>query len=288
MMETYTKIKTTIELYSNSEFGTLKEVLLCPPKFMKIREVINETQKHYLNENIDTNLAGRQHQHLLETLQQHEIQTHLLAAHPELPEQVFTRDIGFTIGDTLFAAQMKRKIRQGESKSFQLWLEQHGIQAVDMNDEIEGGDVIVDGNAVWVGLSNRTTKQAIEELRSHLPNYDIKELKFDPAYLHLDCVFQPISHKKALCYPPAFTADTLELIQNQFELIEVDKEEQFTLATNVLSIGEKKIISLTLNKKTNEQLRQHGFNVIPIDISEIIKSGGSFRCVTLPLKRLRV
>jgi len=32
-------------------------------------------------------------------------------------------------------------------------------------------------------------------------------------------------------------------------------------------------------------LRNHGFEVIEVDITEIIKSGGSFRCCTLPIER---
>ena len=68
-------------------------------------------------------------------------------------------------------------------------------------------------------------------------------------------------------------------------MIEVTDEEAFTLGTNVLSIGDKKIISLPVNKKVNEELEKRGFEVIEVDLTEIIKSGGSFRCCTLPIER---
>jgi N-dimethylarginine dimethylaminohydrolase len=53
----------------------------------------------------------------------------------------------------------------------------------------------------------------------------------------------------------------------------------------VLCIGNKKILSLPINKQVNQNLRNRGFEVIEVDISEIIKSGGSFRCCTLPILR---
>jgi N-dimethylarginine dimethylaminohydrolase len=75
-------------------------------------------------------------------------------------------------------------------------------------------------------------------------------------------------------------------LEQQYHLIDVSEEEQFTLATNVLSIGNKKIVALPLNKHTNQKIKEAGFSIIEVDLSEIIKSGGAFRCVTLPLYRL--
>lgn len=70
-------------------------------------------------------------------------------------------------------------------------------------------------------------------------------------------------------------------------LVKVTEEEQFQLGTNVLSIGNKRVLSLPVNGKVNKQLRNRGFQVIEVDITEIIKSGGSFRCCTLPITRER-
>ena len=57
------------------------------------------------------------------------------------------------------------------------------------------------------------------------------------------------------------------------------------MGPNVLSIGDGKIISLTQNKELNRRIAAEGFTVQEVDLSEIIKSGGSFRCCTLPLIR---
>jgi len=70
-----------------------------------------------------------------------------------------------------------------------------------------------------------------------------------------------------------------------YDLIDVTEEEQFTLGTNVLSIGQKQIISMPTNQQVNSALRTRGYHVIEVAFDEIIKSGGSFRCCTLPVLR---
>lgn len=40
----------------------------------------------------------------------------------------------------------------------------------------------------------------------------------------------------------------------------------------MLGIGNKKVLSLPVNKQVNKQLRNRGFEVIEVDITEIIKS----------------
>lgn len=280
-----TKNKTAHEIYCDSEYGTLLEVLLCSPRHMKIRDVINETQKHYASENIDADIACRQHDHLLQVLQSRGIKTHLLEAKPEFPEQVFTRDIGFAIHDKLFMAKLKQEIRQGEREMFKHWLQKNDIKAIELANDIEGGDVIVDGLDVWIGVGDRTSSSAAAELQSLLPGCRIYEVKFDPSYLHLDCVFQPISSEEALLFPSAFPPEAKDLLYSKYKPIEVDREEQFTLGTNVLSIGKRTVISMPNNEKVNSKLRQKGYHVIEVELSEIMKSGGAFRCITLPLKR---
>ena len=44
-----------------TEYGTLQRVIVCEPKYMEIQEVINEVQEQYKNDNIDRELATKQH-----------------------------------------------------------------------------------------------------------------------------------------------------------------------------------------------------------------------------------
>ncbi|MGO4886353.1 dimethylarginine dimethylaminohydrolase family protein [Anaerobacillus sp. MEB173] len=279
-------LKDKPKTFCSSEYDKLKRVILCEPQYMTIKDMINETQKHFKDEGIHIKLAMEQHKQLVSTLRSHDVEVILLPAQQRFPEQVFTRDIGFTLGQTIFVADMAADIRQGEEDVLKEWLEEEKISYYNLvGDEIEGGDVIIDRNKIFIGESDRTNKKAIEHMRSLLPSYEVITIPFTEKYLHLDCVFNIISPHEALYFPAAFTNKEQEILKYHYDLIEVSEEEQFTLGTNVLSLGDKRILSLPVNINVNAQLRQRGFNVIEVDITEIIKSGGSFRCCTLPLVR---
>jgi N-dimethylarginine dimethylaminohydrolase len=281
-----TNEKELHETYVFSEYDTLKRVILCQPQYMAIREVINETQKKFKDEGIHIERAVEQHDELVKTLRNHGVEVILLPYHKKYPEQVFTRDIGFTLGQTIFVAHMASEIRKGEENVFKQWLEDEEISYYNlMDDLIEGGDVIIDRDTIYVGLSNRTNKKAADHLQSLLTNFEVIAIPFKAKYLHLDCVFNVVSSDTALVYREALTKEDLDLFESRYDLVEVTEEEQFTLGTNVLCIGYKKVLSVPVNKKVNKQLRSKGFEVIEVDITEIIKSGGSFRCCTLPILR---
>ena len=269
-----------------TEYDPLDEVILCEPIYMRIDEAINDIQLHFEKENINQDIATKQHRMLVKTLKDYNIDVRLLPAFHEFPEQVFTRDIGFVIDQTLYVASLKRTIRQGEQQVLKRELEKKQIPFNEIQSgTIEGGDVIVEQGMLFVGESSRTSRESVKQLSTAHPDRTIHIIRFDEKYLHLDCVFNPVSRNMALIYREAISPDSVKILEQHYQLIEVTKEEQFTLATNVLSIGHNKVIGLPQNIRANAKLREAGFTVIEVDFSEIIKSGGSFRCITLPIRR---
>lgn len=269
----------------NTEYDTLLRVILCQPKFMAIDEVINDVQKQYEDENINVELAMKQHKEFEELLKKHGVEVIKLPSSEQFPEQVFTRDIGFTVGDDIFVAEMASDIRKGEEDVLEGWLEEEDISYLTTTNRVEGGDVIVDRSKVYVGVSSRTSNEAIQKLKVDLPQHEIIKVPFNEKYLHLDCVFNILSPEVGLIFPKALDEKTVEMLSKSYKLIEVSEEEQFSMGTNVLSIGQGKVFSLPQNANVNEAMRSHGFEVIEVDFSEIIKSGGSFRCCSMPLNR---
>ncbi|MEK4081837.1 dimethylarginine dimethylaminohydrolase family protein [Solibacillus sp. FSL K6-1126] len=269
-----------------SEYGILKQVVLCEPEYMEIKEVINDVQKKYEDDNIDQELAVKQHRNFEQALRNAGVEIIKLPPSKDHPEQVFTRDIGFTIGNHLFVSEMANPIRQGEEEVLAQWLSNNKIAYKNLSlHSIEGGDVIVDGNRVFVGISDRTCKKAIQNLQKELPDYEIIPIPFNPKYLHLDCVFNILSSEDALIFPEAFEPKIVNLLSSMYHLIEVSETEQFSMGTNVLSIGQNRVLSLPVNRDVNYQMKQHGYEVLEVDFSEIIKSGGSFRCCSMPILR---
>ncbi|MCT2534408.1 arginine deiminase family protein [Aquibacillus koreensis] len=280
--------KGTQQVASYHEYDVLQKVIVCSPEYMRIGKVINETQKHYQDENIDEKRATEQHDQFVKAMQDNGIEVIAIKSQEELHEQVFTRDIGFCIGDQLFTAAMGSDIRAPEVDALQSVLKQHNFPFRPFTEKsIEGGDVIIDDDLVWVGISERTTYEAADALQALLPSHKVMYLPIAERILHLDCCFNVIGPKTALIYSPALTDDDLKKVSQYYDLIEVSKEEEFTLGTNVLCIGNKKIISLPENKQVNAELTRLGYQVIEVEFNEIIKSGGSFRCCSLPVLRTK-
>lgn len=278
--------RAEMEVKCHNEYHALKSVIVVPPDYMAITEVINETQNYYANDNINTKIATEQHQAFVSALQTQDATVHELNPESDLNEQVFTRDIGFTIGEKLFVCNMARDIRKKEVKVLVDWLEENGVSYTQCEvPSIEGGDVIIDGKQIWVGLSGRTTLAAVQALQTELPNYTISPIELRDDILHLDCVLNVIGKDTALIYPEALTKADYERLKQHYKLITITKEEQFAMGPNVLAVNEGKLISLPENKRINKELTKAGFEVIEVPFSEIIKSGGSFRCCTLPLLR---
>jgi len=275
-----------IQIGCESEYDPLKKVVLAPPVFMSIKEPINAIQKRYFQENINPKIAEQQHSIFVEILKKNDVEVILLPPDEKYPEQVFTRDIGFTLGNHIFVSEMAHDVRKGEEQSFLKWLNETKITYTNLKgDKIEGGDVLIDGNSIYAGVSNRTNKHAIKDLQELLPTYEVIDIPFTDTFLHLDCVFNILSPTEALIYPGEIEKKKEKHLAERYSLIEVSTEEQATMGTNVLSIGDKKIISLPMNKNVNKELEKRGYTVIEVDISEIIKSGGAFRCCTLPILR---
>ncbi|EMR06426.1 Arginine deiminase [Bhargavaea cecembensis DSE10] len=276
----------TSQIEVSTEYGTLRRVILCPPRYMAIEEAINEVQKQYEDENIDRERAMDQYRAFRDTLCAHGAEVIELEPSEEFPEQVFTRDIGFAVGDELFISRMASEIRQGEEEALENLLREKGIRYRKLDGgRIEGGDVIVDRDIVYVGVSDRTSRDAIRMLSEELPEHEIIPVEFDGKYLHLDCVFNILSPETALIFPEALNPETVEKLGGKYNLIDVNADEQFTMGTNVLSIGAGKLFSLPVNPEVNRAMREHGYEVIEIDFTEIIKSGGSFRCCSMPVER---
>ena len=272
--------------FCHNEYDQLKQVVVTSPKYMQINEVINETQRHYLENNINIDKAVEQHQNFTEIMQDYGVEVFEIEPVSDLNEQVFTRDIGVTIGEKVFVARMATGLRERETTYLNQFLAEQNMLHSEMSvDSMEGGDIIIDEQTIWVGISDRTTEEAAQVLQELLPDYQIEPIHLVGDVLHLDCAFNLVGPDLALIYREGMTESDYQTLKSRYQLIEVDAEEQFTLGTNVLSIAKGKVISLPENKRTNQKLREAGLEVIEIPFNEIIKSGGSFRCCTMPIQR---
>jgi N-dimethylarginine dimethylaminohydrolase len=159
----------------------------------------------------------------------------------------------------------------------------------------EAGDIVwIDAKTLLVGHGYRTNAAGIEQLRALLAPRGIEVLSAPLPYgsgpsacLHLMSLISLLDEQTALVDLPWLAVETVELLTSRgLALIEIDYSERETLACNVLSLGGKRLLAIEENRKTNERLRQSGFDVRTFPGSEIcINGSGGPTCLTRPLLR---
>ncbi len=275
-----------------SETGPLRRVLMCAPAHFRILKPINAIQWLYHYDGLPKPqplTMVEQHRHLVETLRQAGVEVDLLPPVPSLPYQHATRDVGVVIGDAVVLSSLREETRRLEAQITAPTLQKYGLRILTPERGfIEGGDVIVDGDRLWVGIGARTDERGAEFLdRTFGRDYDVVPLHFGPIYTHLDTVFGVLGRGHAILYPPAFESSALQRIREAYPAtIPLTDEEQRNAGANLLCLDPDTVISIAENRTVNEQLTARGYRVITVPFSEVIKSGGSVRCDTLPLERL--
>ena len=160
----------------------------------------------------------------------------------------------------------------------------------------EAGDILwLDANTLLIGHGYRTNAEGIAQMRAALVPKNIQvisaPLPYGPgpsACLHLMSLISFLDEHTALVDLPWLAVETVELLKSRgYKFIEIDNSERDTLACNVLSLGDKRLLAIEENRHTNDKLRAAGFDVRTFPGSEIcINGSGGPTCLTRPLLRL--
>ena len=230
---------------------------------------------------------------------------------PEMIEnynQIFARDIGFVIDDVFIKSNILPD-RERELDAIQYIIDKINPSKIvrpPSDVHVEGGDVMLWGNHVFVGtykgsdykdyITARTNMEGVQFLKELFPNKIVKEfdlvkskLEARDNALHLDCCFQPVGKNKGIIYKSGFReeADYMYLVSlfGKENLFHITRDEMYDMNSNVFSVAENVVISEKNFTRLNSWLRGNGFTVEEIPYSEIAKQEGLLRCSTLPLVR---
>lgn len=208
--------------------------------------------------------------------------------------QIFARDIAFVIGDTLVRANMKLENRQKETMAIDhLTSLMENVVTPPADALIEGGDVLLWNDYVFVGLGTRTNEAGCKFLSKMFPNKRVVGLSTvvseDPFknIVHLDCAFQPVGEKYAILFEDGFSSrpDVIFDLFGEQNLIKVSSEEMYNMFTNVFSIAPDLVVIEHGFSRLIKELEKKGVETLPIEYSNVAKLGGMLRCSTLPLYR---
>lgn len=268
------------QIYVKSN-GVLKKVLVASPKNFEIIKPINNTEKKTFKKGISKAKLIREYENFVALLQKQKVEVVKAPLKKSLPQQTFTRDIGFCIGNTLFVANSNVDMRKDETFVFKKLFKNHK-NIYHFKNHIEGGDVLIYGKTVFVGISKRTKEEAADELQEVLgKKFKVVMIFLKPHILHLDTVFNFVGD--VAVYNPQGVAIAFDVYNYFDKVIQVLPEQQYFLPSNFLPLSKKRIIASKQNHEFNAQLKQFGIRVIEGDFDEMLKLGGSYRCCSFEI-----
>ncbi len=247
-----------------------------------IREVsprFNECEiTHIERTPIDVDIARSQHRSYVDTLKQLGCAVLELPAEADLPDSVFVEDTAFILPEAAVITRPGADSRKPETESIAQALSPlTKLLFLREPATLDGGDVLVVGKRIFVGISTRSNDEAIRQLQELLGGYGYTVTGV-PLHdcLHLKSAVTRVDDSTLLinknCADTTFFAD--------YHLIEVDPSEPY--AANCLPIGDS-IIFPTAFPKTCLRLAERGYKVIPVEVDELAKAEGAVTCCSLIL-----
>lgn len=276
--------------------GVLRKVLLCPPTYYDIVPVSDFSRTALeRGDKVDPAKAQAQHDEMAAALRDAGVElTYIEEPDPTRHWAVYARDFGFNSPEGAVIGRFKYAERKGEEIPGENILTKLGYEIIGRIERgaWEGGDLrYIDEKHLASGQGERSTWPGIRNAQEILENFGIKVhgIQIPTKWTHLDGVFAPVTRDLALVIRSEVPEWFIGFLEGRgFELVDIPAEKvEGTLALNLLSLGDDRVLSFKTNPYINEILRAQGLTVFDPDLTEFVDRGGGPHCLTFELERDR-
>ncbi|OIN79418.1 dimethylargininase [Mycobacterium malmoense] len=253
---------------------------MTPPAFFAVEYAINPWMD--VTTPVDVHVAQAQWDSLYRTYLRLGHHVDVIEPVPGLPDMVYTANAGFLAHDIAIVARFRFAERAGESRAYAEWMSSLGYRPVTTRHVNEGqGDLLMVGEMVLAGYGFRTDLRAHDEISVTLGVPLVSLELVDPRFYHLDTALAVLDDHTIAFYPPAFSPAARDQLRALFpDAIVVGSADAFVLGLNVVSDGLHVVLPAAATGFA-AQLREAGFQPVGVDLSELLKGGGSVKCCTL-------
>jgi dimethylargininase len=229
-------------------------------------------------EPIDVSLAREQHFAYCSALAAAGLRLIRIESDDRFPDCVFVEDTAVVAGEKVVMAAMAPESRSGETAAVERRLSDFmDVHRIEPPATLDGGDVLRIGDRIFVGLSERTNRQAAEQLGAILgPDGNEVVQVGVRGVLHLKSACTHVGDDLILWRPGYLEEDAF----GAYRKIVVPEDEPH--AANCVSVNGRVLIP-TGAPQTRAVLREHGCTLIEIEISESRKAAGLLTCSSIIL-----
>jgi N-dimethylarginine dimethylaminohydrolase len=266
--------------YGTVRTARVRHYAMTPPTFFAVEYAINPWMD--TSTTVDTHLAMNQWETLRQIYKELGHTVELVEPVAGLPDMVYAANGGLIVNGKAVVARFAYPQRAGEADAYAEWMAYHGYQPMHTRHVNEGqGDLLVVGSIVLAGYGFRTERRAHKEIAAMVQMPVVSLELVDPRFYHLDTALAVLDDTTIAYYPPAFSGQSCARLLELFpDAIEVASYDAYVLGLNAVSDG-LHVVHPAGATAFAGQLRDAGFEPIGVDLSELLKGGGSVKCCTL-------
>jgi len=228
---------------------------------------------------VSIELAVRQHAAYISALQKSGLEISFVEPDESRPDCVFIEDTAVVWNQHALITRMCPD-REGEQQAVQNILQKtHEIRKLTGSATLEGGDVLHTADTTYVGLSSRTNKPGVRDLRNFMAIFGRRVISIPiEKCLHLKTCATYLGDGQLMVAPGLIPTNAFDAEA----MIETDPSE--ARAANCLRIGRHLLIPAGC-PKTERRLQRFAetknLEIISLNISEFEKGDGSLTCLSI-------
>lgn len=231
---------------------------------------------HVERQAIDVAAAREQHAAYETALRALGCEIERLPAEDDLPDSVFVEDIAIVFPELAILTRPGAETRRGETGSIAQALQPYRpVSPIQPPATVDGGDVLVAGKTVFIGLSQRTNQDAAAQMAAILKplGYSLQCLPVTRC-LHLKSAVTQVDEETLLLNPDWVDEGHF----SGWRLLSVHPDEPF--GANALLL-KNKIVYPAAYVRTRAIMEQLSLAVMPVEVSELAKAEGGVTCCSL-------
>ncbi|MGD2200041.1 MAG: arginine deiminase-related protein [Candidatus Bathyarchaeota archaeon] len=228
---------------------------------------------HPLHHTLDLSKAREQHARYCEVLSELGLEVIRVSRDDVLPDSCFVEDNAVVYRGKALICRMAKEGRRGEQPGVAAVLEEYmPVRWAEAPATIEGGDVIHLPDRLICGLTQRTNLEGVAQMRDWL-GITVDTIE-DPGIMHLKSYITSLGNGRVIA--TARYADHPAL--NGLKVLRVPEGEEY--AADTLTVDDTVLMPKGY-PESHAMVREAGYHVIPMDVSEIEKCDGALTCLSI-------